>query len=160
MMRLIIQSILLLLFSFSTYSQALTNIQPFLGTWKLLSVIREDLVTSEKVNDLGSNPQGYLNYSADGRMMVIIVSGERKKPLSQVRTAAEEIALFKSMNSYAGSYTIQGKQIIHHIDISWNQSWTGTHQTRDYRFMGNKLILSLAPTTNPKTGHQEVLSLT
>lgn len=39
--------------------------------------------------------------------------------------------------------------ITHHVDISWNQVWTGTDQVRDVKFEGRKLILS---TSSPPTG--------
>ncbi len=48
---------------------------------------------------------GYLNYSSDGRMMVILVGDNRKAPAGPVATDAEMITLFKSMMAYAGTYT-------------------------------------------------------
>ena len=35
------------------------------------------------------------------------------------------IVLFDGMGSYAGTYTIEGDKVSHHVDISWIESWTG-----------------------------------
>lgn len=52
---------------------------------------------------MGPNPSGYLIYGADGRMMAIFVPSGRK-----------------------GTYAVQGDTIVHHVDVSWNDSWIGT----------------------------------
>jgi hypothetical protein len=44
---------------------------PILGTWKLKSFVRELTGTGEKINQLGEHPDGYISYSADGRMYTI-----------------------------------------------------------------------------------------
>jgi lipocalin-like protein len=78
-----------------------------LGTWKLLSAVREDVSSGAKTDLLGANPIGYINYAPDGCMMVINVGGERPKPATGSATSAEAEALFRSMTSYAGTYTIR-----------------------------------------------------
>jgi len=35
---------------------------------------------------MGPHPSGYINYGRDGRMMVIIVGSDRKKPAGTVAT--------------------------------------------------------------------------
>ena len=59
-----------------------------LGTWKLLSAVREDIPSGAKTDLLGANPVGYINYAPDGRMMVINVGGERPKPAAGSATSA------------------------------------------------------------------------
>ena len=44
--------------------------QRLIGTWRLISTVSEDLTTGEKSNTWGPNPQGYINYGRDGRMIV------------------------------------------------------------------------------------------
>jgi Lipocalin-like domain len=56
------------------------------------------------------------------------------------------------MTSYAGTYTIDGSEITHHVDVSWNESWTGTRQKRFARFEGNRVYLSSPPSPDPVTG--------
>ena len=130
-----------------------------LGTWKLLSVTSEAIPSGAKTELMGSNPSGYINYGADGRMMVLIVRGDRKKPAGAMATPEEKAALFGSMISYAGTYTIAGDTITHHVDISWNQSWTGTSQSRLLKFEGNRLILSTQPSPDPVHGKMSIRSL-
>ena len=77
-----------------------------LGTWKMVSWLRESVTTGEKVDRLGPNPIGYLSYSADGRMFAIAVKQDRPPPVSTMATNDEKLGLFDSMLAYAGTYTI------------------------------------------------------
>jgi hypothetical protein len=43
-----------------------------LGTWKLISYVREVFSSEERFNQFGENPAGYLGYSADGRMYLFL----------------------------------------------------------------------------------------
>jgi hypothetical protein len=126
------------------------------GTWKLISAVSEDLSTSQKTNIYKGTPVGFITYGADGRVMTIIVDSPRKKPAANVATAAEAEALFRSMAAYAGTYTVKGNQVIHVPDVSWNETWTGTDQIRDYKFDGERLLLATAPSPNPFTGKMSV----
>jgi Lipocalin-like domain len=130
-----------------------------IGTWKLLEAVNEDLSTHEKTDIYKAGAVGLITYGADGRMMAIVVSSGRKKPGGDVATAPEAEALFRSMTAYAGSYRIEGGQIIHHVDASWNEAWTGTDQVRDYKLDGGRLILATTPSPNPFTGKMSVRRL-
>ena len=129
------------------------------GTWKLISAVSEDLSTSQKTNIYKGTPVGFITYGADGRVMTIIVDSMRKKPAANVATTAEAEALFRSMAAYAGTYTVKGNQVIHVPDVSWNETWTGTDQIRDYKFDGERLLLATAPSPNPFTGKMSVRTL-
>jgi hypothetical protein len=135
--------------------------QAILGTWKLISYVREELPSGAKSDVMGARPSGYINYGRDGRMIVIIVGSDRSKPLSAVVTPEEAEALIKSMLSYAGTYTIdsEAKTITHHIDISWDQSRTGTDQVRGYKLEGDRVTLTTEPSTDPATGKKTVRTL-
>lgn len=50
------------------------------GTWKLQSVQFEFADTGEAVDVYGSNPDGYLILTAEGRMVAILTSGDRRPP--------------------------------------------------------------------------------
>ena len=41
------------------------------GTWKLISSKRTTVATSATVDTFGPDPQGYIMYGKDGRMMVL-----------------------------------------------------------------------------------------
>jgi len=138
------------------HNSADATTERLIGTWRLISATREDLASGERVEQLGANPSGYLVYAADGRMSAIIARGDRVKPAGAVATPEEAAALMRSMVSYAGRYTIDGAEITHHVDISWNESWTGTRQTRIFRLEGEHLHLSTRPSPNPADGTMSV----
>ena len=68
--------------------------------------------------------------------------------------------MFRSVLAYAGTYTIEGNKVTHHVDISWNEVWTGTHQTRIARFDGDRVHLSTKPTPDPVDGRLSVRTMT
>ena len=134
--------------------------QHLLGTWKLVAAVREDIPSGTKTDLLGANPIGYINYAPDGRMMVLNVGSGRRKPAGANATPAEAEALFRSMTSYAGTYSVDGNEITHHVDVSWNESWTGTRQKRFARFEGDRVYLSTPPSPDPLTGTMSVRTMT
>jgi hypothetical protein len=107
-----------------------------IGTWKLKSFVREIVGTGERYNQLGEHPHGFLGYSSDGRMYAILVTDDRIKPREEAPTDEERVKLHKSMIAYAGTYTVDGGKVIHHVDISWNGARTGTDQVRFYNLEG------------------------
>jgi len=112
---------------------------PQLGTWKLQSFTTEDVATGEKTNMFGDHPSGCLSYGPDCRMYAILVKEGRKAPDTLVPNDAERVDLYSGFIAYAGTYSIEGDKVSHHIDASWNQSWTGTTQVRQFRIDGNSL---------------------
>src|SRR5215813_11683001 len=130
-----------------------------IGTWKLVAAVSEELATGEKTNLYNGTPTGFITYGADGRMMTVIVDSGRKKPAADIATSAEAEALFRSMAAYAGTYRISGNQVVHHVDASWNESWTGTDQVRNFKFDGERLTIATAPSPSPRTGKMSVRTL-
>ena len=55
-------------------------------------------------------------------MMRFNVGAGRRKPAGTNATAAEAEVLFRSMTSYGGTYTIDGNEITHHVDVWRNES--------------------------------------
>jgi lipocalin-like protein len=92
------------------------------------------------------HPQGFITYGPEGRMMVLILRGTRPKPESVDKITDQQRAdLFRTMTAYTGTYTIDGASIVHNIDLSWNEAWTGTKQVRYFKKQGDKLELSTLP---------------
>jgi hypothetical protein len=85
---------------------------------------------------------GYLSYSADGRMHVIGAANGRIVPHDAALTDEERVALLDTMFAYAGTYSVEGGKVTHHVDISWNEIWTGTDQVRSFKVNGNTLTIS------------------
>jgi hypothetical protein len=134
--------------------------EALLGTWTLVSAVREEIPSGAKTDMFGAKPHGYINYGADGRMIALITRGDRKAAADGRPTPAEAEALFRSMLSYAGTYTIEGSEVTHHVDISWNQSFTGGAQKRHFKLAGNRLILSTPQSRDPIDGKMSVRTMT
>lgn len=120
-----------------------------IGTWKLISAT--DTTDKGEVvdNAYGLNPIGFLTYTADGGMMVLITDGERK-PLSvpdRVSAPAEERAqAFATMNAYAGRYTVSGDKMVHHIEAASLQNIVSTDSVRTIvKLEGGRVTLRTAP---------------
>jgi hypothetical protein len=133
---------------------ALASENPIIGTWKLQSLIYEATATGQRSSPFGDHPVGYLSYSADGRMHAIGVVEDRPKPRDLVPTDEEKVKLQESMFAYAGTYTADGEKVVHHVDISWNQSWTGKDQVRFYKLDGDTLTIRAARSESPFDGEE------
>ncbi len=125
-----------------------------IGTCRLIAATSEDIATGQKTSI--QERKGFLNYGSDGRVFAIRVDSDRKKPVGALATATEAEALFRSMVAYSGTYSIEGDYLVHHIDTSWNEAWTGTDQVRNYKLDGERLILVDGRSPHPRTGQKSV----
>jgi len=98
---------------------------------------------------MGEHPNGYLSYSSDGRMYAIITGDNRIKPHDVAPSDEERAKLHRTLTAYAGTYTVETDKVIHHVDISWNEAWTGTNQIRYYKLDGNTLTITSGPKQKP-----------
>ncbi|MEN3380534.1 MAG: hypothetical protein V7608_578 [Hyphomicrobiales bacterium] len=131
-----------------------------IGTWTLVSAVREEIPSGEKSDTFGPNPHGFITYSPDGRMMALITRRDRTAPANGRATAAEAETLYRSMMSYAGTYTFDGREATHDVDISWNESFTGSKQRRFAVFEGDVLKLSTPQSLDPIDGRLSVRTMT
>ena len=122
------------------------------GSWRMLSWKRKLVPSGEESDALGPNPFGYINYALDGRVMVFVLRSGRTQPSGKTPTAEEKIALFDSLFAYVGSYTVETDRVIHKLDGSWNELWTGSTQTRLLSFQDGKLIYLTPETVDPMDG--------
>jgi Lipocalin-like domain len=105
------------------------------GLWKLVSFDVEYQDTNERKPTYGAKPGGYLVILAEGRMMAVITAEGRKVP----KTDEDRLAALRTMLAYSGRYRIEGDKWITKVDVAWNEAWTGTEQTRTFRFDGPRL---------------------
>jgi hypothetical protein len=127
---------------------------PVLGTWELKSFVREVTATGERIHQYGERPSGYLSYSADGRMYAIVASDNRIRPRDANPADEERIKLHQTMSAYAGTYTLEGEKVTHHVDVSWHEAWTGTDIVRFYKLEGNILTITTAPYKSTSDGRE------
>ncbi len=130
------------------------------GTWKLVSVRARDIETGEERDVWGANPEGYIMYGADGRMMVFNTRSGRPKPKGTMPTPQEAAELFQGMLAYAGSYSVKGNEVTHHVDIAWNEAWRGSDMVRIATFDGQRVHLSTRPSHDPVNGRMGVRTMT
>jgi hypothetical protein len=131
-----------------------------IGTWKLVSVKARDLDGGGERDAWGPDPDGYISYGPDGRMMVINTQSGRARPKGAAPTPQEAAELFQGLLAYAGRYTVNGNEVTHHVDISWNEAWTGQDMVRIARFDGDRVHLSTRPTPDPVNGRMSVRTMT
>ena len=103
----------------------------FYGTYTLISTSRTRLDTGQV--ETFARGRGFITYGKDGRMMVIIVRGDRPKAesIEKRMTDHQRAELHRLMTAYGGTYRFDGKTMEHRIDISWNELWTGTTRFRE-----------------------------
>jgi hypothetical protein len=99
--------------------------------------------TGEKRDALGRNPRGWFVYTPE-RAMVLVLKNDRMSPLGLVPTADEKLALYDTMFAYSATYTVQPDRVIYHLDMSWNEVWSGTEQVRFCKIEGNIVSMDRA----------------
>jgi hypothetical protein len=108
---------------------------PILGIWRLVSFEREYQATGEREDTRGKNPTGYIIFTPEGRMAVVITNEGRKAP----NTDQDRAGLFNSLVAYTGRYRVDGDKWIITVDVSANPALVGTEQTRSFRVTGDRL---------------------
>jgi hypothetical protein len=106
-----------------------------LGIWKLVSWEKETIATGQRKLFFGKSPSGYLIFTPEGRMMLII-TGEGRLGLNTNQNCTE---LFSSMYSYTGTYQVQGDKWITKIDVASNPGFVGENAIRSFKVDGDRL---------------------
>ncbi len=121
-----------------------------LGAWRLVSAeeVHPD-GSSQPFPEYGPHPVGYLMYDATGHMCVTLANSNPphwKDPAKP--TDAERALTHKAMEAYCGTYEVREKerQVIHRPELAEWPHYIGTDQVRNFRFEGDRLILSLEET--------------
>lgn len=129
---------------------------PVVGAWRLVSFDRVIVATKQVVHAFGGHATGFSTYTADGRYISLIVDSTRKPPAQPMATDAEAIALYRTMNAFAGSYRVEGDMIVYHYDISMNQIGIGQEEKRTFKIEGDRLSYTTPPSPSPFLNNQMV----
>ena len=78
-------------------------------------------------------------------MYAIFVRRDSVIPGDVVPKDEEGVELLGTMVAYAGTFTLDREKVVHHIDVSWNQAWTGKDQVGFYKLDGDILTITTAP---------------
>jgi len=118
---------------------------PLVGVWRLVSFEREFQGSDEREYPMGKVPSGYIQFTAEGRMTVVITAEGRKAPA----TDADRAALYNTLVAYTGGYRVDGDKWITKVEVSANPAWVGTEQTRNFKVAGDRLQEITAWMTRP-----------
>ena len=122
---------------------------PLVGTWTLASCEHE-LEDGSKTFPFGREPRGRLIYTAEGRMLVVLMDSGRANAKSHElfeATDAELAAWSRGCVAYSGRWEPRGEKVVHHVDVSLFPNWVGTRQLRAVKLTGDTLVLSTRPFT-------------
>jgi hypothetical protein len=136
--KLSIVAVLSLLLAFSVRAE-----DSIVGSWKLVSVAASTADGQSMAVPMGEHPSGFLTYTAEGRMSLLITyEGRPKLSGDRLDSPMEERAkAFSTMVAYAGSYRLEGNRLVHHIEAASSQNWVGTDLPRIVTFSGNRVNL-------------------
>lgn len=107
------------------------NAADLLGVWRLKSWIQE-YDDGRRQHPFGMTPEGLLIYAIGGYMSGTIQAGDRKKLSGGQWTSPpeESAAAFTSFLGYAGRFTVEGSDVVHHIEVTSFPNWKGVDQCR------------------------------
>jgi len=137
-------------------------IERFVGAWAL-----NDWTVTETGKPArqpyGSNPKGYILYTAQGVMSATLMAEERpllhtSRPrmtskIAQAVQLMQTVGQFNDFSqsyflsatrymNYCGTYSVSGDEVTHHVDTALIPDWIGTDLVRTFEFTEDFLILS------------------
>jgi Lipocalin-like domain len=107
------------------------------GIWKLVSYEVEIQATGQKAPVMGEKPTGYATFTPEGRVFFML-TGEARKA---AKTDQERAELLNTLVAYSGMYSVEGDKWTTNVDVAWNPEWVGTKQVRDFKLVGERLMV-------------------
>jgi hypothetical protein len=119
---------------------------PLVGTWRLVTY--EAHAGDEISYPLGENASGYIMYTPDGYMSVLIMAAGRTNFASDDilgGTNEEKLDAASTFISYCGRYEFLGDRVTHKIETAFYPNRVGTEQVRFIHLDGDELVLTTPP---------------
>ena len=106
--------------------------QGMIGRWQIVAweQVYDD---GRRTYPMGQQLEGFIQYDPDGRMMCMLCRGDRQNFTTGGQWNAsqeEKAAAYSSMLAYAGTYTVGGGTVSHHVELSAFPNWKGGIQKR------------------------------
>lgn len=122
------------------------------GTWRLVKWTAR--IEDRAVTPFGGKTTGLITYTDDGRMwgtLMLVDRASVKAPTLAAATVADRARAAAGYLNYAGTYRVDGNEVIHEVEVSLYPNWIGSDQHRKMEWIpnnagGNDLILSAAYT--------------
>ena len=118
---------------------------PLIGAWRLVTY--EAHTGDDVLYPLGEDASGYIMYTPDGYMSVLMMAAGRPNFVGGDMLAGtdEEKLAASTFVAYCGSYDYQGDRVIHKIEVAFYPNRVGTEQVRFVQLDGDELILTTPP---------------
>ena len=117
-----------------------------IGAWRLVTY--EAHAGDEVSYPLGEDASGFIMYTPDGYMSVLIMAAGRQNFASDDilgGTDEEKLSAASSFISYCGGYEFLGDRVIHKIETAFYPNRVGTEQVRFIHLDGDELVLTTPP---------------
>jgi hypothetical protein len=127
------------------------NKTKLIGTWHL---IEWDCTLDGRYHNhpFGADAKGQIIYTDDGQMSAILM--RRQRPLFAKANLAggsdeEKVTAVNGYVSYAGTYSLDGNLVSHHVQFSLLPNWIGTDLVRQVTWLedGDLLLTALPEMT-------------
>lgn len=122
--------------------------EALVGNWRLVEWTAR--IGDRSVTPFGGPTTGLLTYTADGRMwgtLMLVDRNQVSAPTLAAATVEERARAAAGYLNYAGSYRVEGTQVVHEVELSLYPNWIGGEQRRDMDWA-----------TNDSGGHDLILS--
>ncbi|MEV0056813.1 lipocalin-like domain-containing protein [Saccharopolyspora shandongensis] len=126
----------------------MTAVSELVGTWRLESYQELDSAGEIVDEPFGHAPVGKLVYTGDGHMSVILMRAEQaalRVPFPRYATIEQKTSTVDGCLGYSGTYRIEDKVIVHHVEVSSFPDWVGLEQRRVMELDHGKLVLRSTP---------------
>lgn len=133
---------------------------PIVGTWSLQSFAEQDVKTNALSYPMGERPKATVIYTASGHVATIFTGTGRSTPAGPRATDMEAVQLFRTMVAFAGRYELDGSELIYYPEITWNEAWNGTRQTRYFEISDGLLKIRSAPAPSALLNAAMVMMMT
>jgi Lipocalin-like domain len=103
-----------------------------IGRWDIVSWVQQ-YDDGHMQYPMGEDLHGFIRYTGDGDMMVMIARRDRAGFTTGGQWDAadsDKAAAYQSMLAYAGHYEVDGDHVVHHVDLSLFPGWVGGQQRR------------------------------
>jgi hypothetical protein len=128
------------------------TMKDLVGTWALVSSTIEKGGT--KTDTFGPKPIGSVFFGNDGHYALVFLRSDLPKVASNSRTSQtpeESRALASGSVATFGTYKVDDKTIILHIEGSTFPNWSGAEQRRPFTLSGDELTYTSPGTTGVPT---------
>ena len=159
-MRLLLLAFLAASVALATEACAADGASRIVGTWRVTAFSALTVETGEVSRPYGEHPIGYIQYSPGGHVLVFLQAGEVKRDVTLPYSDAVRAEIHRGIfGAYAGTYSVDGNKVIHHVKAAWRPEWVGDDQVRFVELHDNKLTIKTAPLLSGLSGKKIVSTL-